>query len=276
MAIMTRNIQPLSDDQLARVAPSVFATTAWEEVSDKYTFIPTSTIVERLRAEGLVPVQARQSNTLIEGKRGFAKHEIRFVDHSLLESPDRIVDQTFPMAVLTNSHDRAAAFAIDAGLFRMVCANGMALPDSLCQSVRVRHSGDVGEIIDGVFEVVEQANQLPALVDEYRSLQMPMEAQRAFATAALELRDSNLPITESQLLHPRRSEDANSWMVPKRDLWTTLNVVQENLVKGGLRSRSKTGRRASTRAIKDIAADQKLNKALFVLAEQMADHLRVH
>lgn len=274
MAIFTRNVNELTNDQIHRAAPSVFADRPWEGVSDRYTFIPTSEVVDRLRDEGLVPISARQSSSRIEGKSAFTKHEIRFVSRALLQQPERVVGETYPMALLTNAHDRAAAFSVDAGLFRLVCANGMAVPDSVCESVRVRHSGDVGQIIEGVFDVVEQANNLPELIEDYSSIHLTTEAQRAFASAALELRDSTLPVTESQLLSPRRYEDRETWGVAKPDLWTTLNVIQENMVKGGLRSRTATGRRSSTRAIRDIAADQRLNKGLFVLAEQMADYLR--
>ncbi|MBN3807442.1 DUF945 domain-containing protein, partial [Paraburkholderia sp. Ac-20336] len=71
------------------------------------------------------------------------------------------------------------------------------------------------------------------------------------------------PITENQLLAPRRFEDRRD------DLWTVFNRVQENLTKGGLHGRSRTGRAMSTRPITGIDENVKLNRALWMLAEAM-------
>ena len=53
------------------------------------------------------------------------------------------------------------------------------------------------------------------------------------------------------------------------DLWTTFNRVQENIIKGGVRGRNATGKRVTTRAVNGIDQDIKLNRALWVLAEEM-------
>jgi len=71
------------------------------------------------------------------------------------------------------------------------------------------------------------------------------------------------PITEEQILMPRRYEDK------KDDLWTTLARVQENLIKGGILARTRKGRTTRTRAVTGIDQNVKLNRALWVLAEQM-------
>ena len=72
-------------------------------------------------------------------------------------------------------------------------------------------------------------------------------------------------ISPALLLNPRRyGDDAN-------DLWTTLNCVQENVIRGGQRDTSRLrpdgSRMPKTRAIKGIDEDMKLNKALWEMAE---------
>ena len=62
---------------------------------------------------------------------------------------------------------------------------------------------------------------------------------------------------------PRRFEDRRD------DLWTTFNRLQENLVKGGLEGRSRNGRATRTRPVNGIDQNVKLNRALWVLAEEM-------
>jgi hypothetical protein len=66
------------------------------------------------------------------------------------------------------------------------------------------------------------------------------------------------------VLDPRRTADAG------QDLWSTFNVVQENVVRGGLEYRSANGRRNRTRSVTGIAQNVSVNKALWTLAEEMA------
>lgn len=55
------------------------------------------------------------------------------------------------------------------------------------------------------------------------------------------------------------------------DLWTTFNRVQKNMTKRGVYGRSRTGRRVKTRAINGIDQNVKVNRALWVLAEENAE-----
>ena len=52
-------------------------------------------------------------------------------------------------------------------------------------------------------------------------------------------------------------------------MWTTFNRVQENLMTGGLSGRAKSGRAMKTRPVAGIDQNVKLNRALWVLAEEM-------
>ena len=52
------------------------------------------------------------------------------------------------------------------------------------------------------------------------------------------------------------------------DLWTTLNVIQENVIAGGLAA--VRGRRSTTRNIRAIDQNMRLNKSLWEMAETIA------
>ncbi|MBN0030737.1 DUF932 domain-containing protein, partial [Pseudomonas aeruginosa] len=69
------------------------------------------------------------------------------------------------------------------------------------------------------------------------------------------------PITESQILMPRRGDD------DRRDLWSVFNRTQENLIKGGLSDRAANGRRQTTRPVQGIDQSVRLNRALWLLAD---------
>ena len=255
----------MTNDQLRAVAPSIFATQPWHAMSDKYAFIPTITVVEALRQNGLVPVSAVQSRTRVPGKGEFTKHQIRFRQISG-EGVTRFLGQLFPEVVVTNSHDGASAYKVDAGLKRLICLNGLMVDDSIIGAVSVRHSGNPDGIIDASYEVIDQMPKAIESVESFQRLQLAPAEQAAFATAAIALRydEGEAPVTPAQVITPRRVQDRAT------DLWTSFNVVQENLVQGGLRGRNpETLRRARTRAVTGIAENTKLNKALWTLAEEM-------
>ncbi len=252
----------LTLDQVHQKAPSVFATAPWGEVSDKYTFIPTSAVLDRLFSEGFEVAKAAQSRTRIPGKGEFTRHQLRL---RMPSASPAVVGQVIPEVVLTNSHDRTSAFRLDAGLYRLVCSNGLTVASGgPGASVSVRHSGDVSDVIEGVFSVVDQFPAVLETVDAWRGITLNDRQQAAYATAALELNPSNLAISPDHLTRPRRREDTAG------DLFTVFNRVQENMVKGGLIGRNANGRRMRTRTVTGIDADGKLNKALWALTEEMA------
>jgi hypothetical protein len=263
----------LSNEDIFRVAPSVMATQPWKDVSSKYTFIPTIGIVDALRNEGFMPVSAAQSSTRIEGKKEFTKHMLRFRRAEDLVTKGREVGTEIPELVLVNSHDRSSGYQLSAGLFRLVCRNGMVVKSSTLGDISVRHSGDIAhDVIEGSYTIIDEMPKVLEQVDQFKGIALRPEQQLAFASAALELRyphdedqASRSPIIPEQLLNVRRYDDRAN------DLWTTFNRVQENFMRGGLRGIGTTGRRLRTRKIASINEDLRLNKSLWMLTEKMAE-----
>jgi Domain of unknown function (DUF932) len=265
--------QALTMDQLQLAVPSAFATQAHESRSAPYTYIPTSEIIAGMMKEGFQPFKAMQSRSRIAGKSEFTKHLIRFrhADYGL----NIKVGDSVPEVVLINSHDGTSAYKLIAGIFRLVCSNGMVVSESETGSVSVMHKGNVlDNVIEGSYRVVKESAVALETSRAWGQLQLTNGEQNAYAEAAHTLRfaDSEgkvtTPITAAQLLRPRRSEDTGS------DLWKTLNRVQENVIKGGLHGRAVENgrvRNVSTRAVKGIDQDVKLNRALWQLAERMAE-----
>jgi hypothetical protein len=48
-------------------------------------------------------------------------------------------------------------------------------------------------------------------------------------------------------------------------------VVQEHLLRGGDKGRAATGRRITTRPVKSVGEDIRLNRALWTLTEKLAE-----
>ena len=156
-------------------------------------------------------------------------------------------------------------------MFRFVCTNGLVCGD-VVDDIRVRHQGDiVDNVVAGAYEVLDGFTRVVEQRDTLRGVTLNDEESRVFAQAALTLKYEPsetvpAPITEKQLLEPRRAADQSN------DLWTVFNRVQENMVRGGLISRLKNGRHSTTRAVQGIDQGIKLNRALWVLAQGMAKH----
>jgi hypothetical protein len=256
----------LSNDQLRRAAPSIFAEGARHTMSDRYAFIPTIDVIDGLRGEGWEPVKAMQSASRLADNRDFAKHVIRFRRDDA--KPVKALGDTIAELVLTNSHNGASAYNLMGGLWRLICLNGMVADMGMADNLTVRHSGNAVEnVIEGSYRVIERLPQVIEGAEKMLAIPLQRNEQLAFATSALSLRyeKDEAPITAEGLLKPNRYADN------KDDLWTVFNRVQENMVKGGVRGRSSTGRRMSTRAIGSVSEDIRVNRALWLLAEQMAE-----
>ena len=224
----------LDDDQLRQLAPSIFATERHESRSDRYTYIPTSEIVAGMRENGFVPVKAVQGKTKVEGKADFTKHMIRFRQAGEVVQARRI-GGLYPEVVIVNSHDGTSAYKGMAGLLRLVCLNGMLTSDREVTSFTVPHKGDiVGKVIEGSFEVIEQARLAIETADNWAGVTLNRDERQIMAEAAHMLRfgdpEGNVttPIQPAALLAPRRREDTEA------TLWNTHNVIQENAIRGGL------------------------------------------
>ncbi len=272
--ILNRNNTPITLDQIAQYAPSAMATSAHDSRSSRYTYLPTIDVIKGMQKAGFMPFSATQSRTRDESRRDFTKHMIRF-RHADNLSVSWNVGQQFPEVILINSHDGTSAYKLMAGLFRLVCSNGMVVSDGMVESVSVYHKGNIIDaVIDGSTRIIENAPKMLDTVEKWSNLQLTAGERTIFAESAHTLRfaDSegqvNTPIQPAQLLNVRREEDA------KPDLWHTFNRVQENVIRGGLSARTRTEdgrtRRMSTRQVNGIDQDVKLNRALWMLAEKMA------
>jgi hypothetical protein len=264
---------PLSEDQMRAAAPSIFAEGKHASRSERYTYIPTIDVLRGLRKEGFEPFMVAQGASRVEGKAEFTKHMIRMRHHR--DSSGQV--QTRPEAneiILINSHDGASSYQMLAGMFRFVCCNGLVVGE-VVEDIRIPHKGNIqGEVIEGAFRVLDEFEAVGEHTEAMKALQLEPPEEIAFATAALALRFGEraveeggghrpAPVTAEQLIEARRPEDLG------RSLWNTFQRVQENVIRGGQPGRSAQGRRLQTRPVGSIDRGVSLNRALWMLAEEM-------
>jgi hypothetical protein len=254
-----RSDHPLSDAQIRTVAPSIFAEAPHESRSQRYSYIPTAEVLTELRKEGFQPFMVCQTRVRHEDRREYTKHMLR------LRHASQINGAEANEIILLNSHDGSSSYQMLAGMFRFVCQNGLVWGDTFAD-VRVPHKGNVTDhVIEGAYEVLHGFEQVQDSRDSMRAITLDEGEAEVFARSALTLKYDNagkaLPITESQVLQPRRFDDHRS------DLWSVFNRVQENLVKGGVSSRPANGRQQRTRPVQGIDQNVRLNRALWLLAD---------
>ncbi|SUF96756.1 prophage protein [Salmonella enterica] len=258
-----RRDRPLTREELMQYTPSVFGEDKHASRSDQYSYIPTITLLENLRREGFEPFFACQSRVRDPGRRDYTKHMLR------LRRAGQITGQQVPEIIILNSHGGESSFQLLPGMFRSVCTNSLVCGQSFGE-IRVPHRGDIAEkVIEGAYDVLGVFDRVEEKREAMQSLLLPPPAQHALAKAALTYRfgEEHQPVTTAQVLTPRRREDYG------QDLWTVWNTLQENLLKGGLPGRTVQGKRTHTRAVNGIDGDVRLNRALWVMAEQMQQAL---
>ena len=264
-----RGDQPLSEDQMRATAPSIFAEGKHASRSARYTYIPTIDVLRGLRKEGFEPFMVAQGGSRVQGRAAFTKHLIRMRHAGQVETRPEANE-----IILINSHDGASSYQMLAGMFRFVCCNGLVV-GQVVEDIRMPHKGNIqSEVIEGAFRVLDEFEEIEEHMAAMKALPLEPPEQVALATAALALRFGErgvaetgghrpAPVTADQLLEARRPEDQED------SLWTTFQRVQENALRGGQSGRSPQGRRLQTRPVGSINRGVSLNRALWMLAEEM-------
>ena len=261
---MSKNIKPLTNEQLKAKAPSLFQDQPYHEVSSKYHFIPTIEIIEQLRAENWYPVTVNEAGVRDLSKNGFQQHYVRFQHFSDLINPNANVVEL----LLFNSHDRSMSFSISAGVYRYICSNGLIIADSVFEAYKIKHLGErENDVINAVANITAIKPKLLSKISKFESITLNQNEKESFLQSALPLRfENHLELDNpNELLKPLRNEDK------KDDLYTVLNILQENFLSSKVSGYNKeTNRRFTSKQITSISKDVEINKGLWDIAERIA------
>ncbi len=259
----------LTKKNIMSLAPSVFASEPSSEVSKHYTHIPTERVIDDMELLGWKPIQATEVKARKNSTKGFQKHLITFRNDEVVINGDD-GDTVFPQILMTNSHDGKNAFQFQAGLFRLICSNGLVIADTQFEAVKMRHMGyNFEDLQEMIKEMVEKLPLTVESMNKMKATEMEQEAIIDFAKAAINTRFSEkemkrIEIDYDALIQPVRKEDSGS------DLWSVFNVVQEKIITGDFDYRA-GGKARKAREIKNFKQDMRINKELFNVALEYAN-----
>jgi len=254
----------LTTSEIKQRANSVFTDTASPNVSSKFTHIPTHKVIEDMSQLGWGVVDAKQVKA--RKGQGFQKHLVVF------RNPDVVIngadgDTVFPQILLTNSNDGKNAFTFTAGLFRLVCENGLVISTQEFENVKIRHMGytfeelqtQIRAMVEQLPLTVESMNKMKAVeLDETSIVEF---AEKALATRFKEEELENIKVDLDKLLEPTRPEDKGN------DLWSVFNVLQEKILEGDFQYMAGTKIRKA-RKVKNFKQDIEINQKLFAVAAE--------
>ena len=255
----------LSKDEIRKIAPSVFTEKADSRSTSKhYVHIPTEKVIDDMSSLGWGVVDAKQVKA--RKNQGYQKHMVVFGnDNLVVEGKDG--DTVMPRILMTNSHDGKNSFQFQAGLYRLVCSNGLVIADAEFANMKIRHMGyDLAELKTVINEIVEKLPLTVECMNKLKAKQLNENEQVKFAKEALATRLSENEISKYtsddivELLNPTREEDNGN------DMWSVYNVIQEKIIHGMFDVYGVRGKVRKARKIKNFKQDTQVNQELYQLA----------
>lgn len=247
--------------------PAVFSEVPSPAMSSNYQFYPSYRLIEDMDKLDMKLVQIGQQNSIKRAPE-HQMHVLRFQPNGSLNMPTLRVGDSQLELVILNSHNGRNRFQAFAGIFRLVCLNGMVVSDQDLGSIRTKHLGAknnfdvIKELIDGM---AGRVDLLGRKMSDWQSIVLAEAQQIELARRAMEVRKFPSWMEPGQLLDARRATED---MDPdgNRDLWTTFNVIQENVMKGEI-DRTGEGRPSNTRPVSGAFADVDVNRRLWEALE---------
>ena len=264
--------QPLEDNEIKYLAPVAFKSEMTTQevanlgLSDHYSFVPTMNVVRDLQTMGWDCVDAKQVKARKKSTNGYQKHMLTF------EHPKYKVEgvEEYPQLLLTNSHDGGNAFQLSAGIFRLVCSNGLVIKTEDYGTQRLIHKGysfeAVQEMVEGFIATIDETM---TRITAMKRTQLDKDQMTEFAKQAALLRFTSKSYNEDnidkvvyidELLEATRDEDNGN------AVWEVFNRVQERLVGGNYHYKGTKDKPRKARPIKNFKQNFEVNKKLSELA----------
>ena len=251
----------LTTEQAIKLVPAIGATSPSQKVSERYQFVSTRDVLDRVQQDGW-----RITNATSQGQKECAQHRVTLVHQNDLNNMEKGTQlEGIPRMEMFNSHNRTKRLLFAVGYFRFVCSNGLIIASGPAETIRTKHRFSDNKFDSIMEQVAHISNRFPAInnkIEQFKNRELTEVEQAAFALYALKgrynyrpampKRFSNTADTLNKLLNVRRKQDEGP------SAWAVYNRVQENLV---------TGIEGFTRPIRGYSDSVRVNQLLWKGAE---------
>jgi hypothetical protein len=249
-----------NSDAMHKYAPSLFATHAHPKMSEKYAFTNTYDIILHIHNRGFRVVSVQG------GLGAYKKVMVRMRSTHY----DIRANESAPEIVVIDSHDGSSSLKMCLGFIRFVCMNGMIAGDMFYNKTFLHRTPDLmARVMLELRDIDAPMNELIQRITAMRRYQTTFGDRIVLADRIVrerwgEERDAGfIAEMRSRMLKPRRSEDHGE------DLYTVMNVLQENCLRGGMTYMSNNNRLASVKPISDVRRNMNINQSLWDCGEQL-------
>jgi hypothetical protein len=205
-----------------------------------------------------LPVEANQIKTH-KYDPIYQEHNIRFAPVNSF--PISKVGDVGPEIYVRNSHNRVCSYRAALAIKREVCSNDLIVVDKSFAKFSQFHIDTSFEIIqEMLYEATNRFSELAEAMVNYGKITLSPSEKTAFAQKAIDYHwGEDSVINPNELLASRREADK------KDDLFTVFNVIQENMIKGGVQFITPNDSIRHTRPILGVSTDFKVNTFLWSL-----------
>lgn len=258
------SVRVLSEREIREKAPSLFTNEPnFNSVSQKYYFHNTLDAIREIQKFNWHIVQVDQVSVREATNEGYQTHLVKFVHlDDILSNNENSVQ-----ILLLNNHSGNKSMSICCGLYRACCANGMVISDSVFEEFKIRHIGDKEkDVAEAIAKITAIKPKIIADIKAMESIKLNNEEKLSFAKSVIPLRfDEHLEVNPSDLLKAHRLEDRES-----DNLYVTLNIIQENVIRGNVSGVNKeTNRKFTSKPILSLIKDKVINKGIWDVATRI-------
>lgn len=244
-------------DEMQRRAPALFALQAHPKMSEKYAFTNTYDILLHIHNKGF------KVTSVMGGSKKFNKFMVR-MRHKDLDLRDRA-----PEIIIIDSHDGTSRIKLVLGMIEFICMNGMVAGDLLYSKSFVHRVPDLmAQIMLEVDDIQTPIDNMLKRVERMQNYQTNVGERMLLADAATRVRFGDdrpagfIADMRRRLLEVRRAADNDN------NLYTVMNVIQENILRGGMHYQS--GNRLLRMApINNVGRNIDINQRLWQEAERL-------
>jgi hypothetical protein len=256
----------MNDFDINRITAAA-ATTAAPNVSEKYKFISTSTALEALQPLGWQVIGGKQVRARGEDRQGMQRHMLILRNPNYGLAISKVGDRQ-AQVVFENAHDGTGAFKLTAGIYELICSNGM-MSSSQEMSMSVRHIGYTDDKLRDAISAI--GNRFPALMGEVETFQnvlLTNDEARGLAKSVIDLKWNGEEFAvepEELLVVQHRGQEENN-------LWNVGNRIQERVMRGGaeVRKVKSDSKKRASRAVNSVTEISRLNRAIWTLMQSQA------